>query len=513
MTESPFGSLPEGRRARRVSWPLWRQVRAALKLVQVRLRLPVVLVIAALVVGRWDVIRNHWDKLTRLASSESIALRAVSSDTEYFCPMDPGVVSDWPGKCGICNMALVRRKRGEAVALPDGVIARMQLSPYRIQLAGIQTAPASFRPLVREFESSGVVARARGAATVLLEISARQAPWVAEGQAADVGCADLPGHDPMAGRVRSVARAMADGWEYLRATIAIDDPPRELCAGMIAVARIKGPMAGLEPFRSLPADPPPLTPAEPRQVFVCPDHPGTIMLEPGRCPIERNQREPRPLAEHQRLRWWCPMHPAVTADQAGAVCRACGGMALQPRVVSYHPPGQVLAVPRSAVVDAGARKVVFVESMPGMFDGVEVVVGPRCGDFYPVVRGLEPGQKVATAGAFLLDAETRLNPSLAAGYFGAGRGERTTAPGPRTSASSGTTTAALALQELSPENRSLAERQKLCPVTNKPLGSMGAPTRVVVSGQIVFLCCDGCADALEREPAKYLARLAGPRSP
>ena len=66
---------------------------------------------------------------------------AVSADTEYFCPMDPGVVSDWPGRCGICNMALVRRKRGEAVALPDGVVARMQLSPYRIQLAGIQTAP------------------------------------------------------------------------------------------------------------------------------------------------------------------------------------------------------------------------------------------------------------------------------------------------------------------------------------------------------------------------------------
>ena len=93
-------------------------------------------------------------------------------------------------------------------------------------------------------------------------------------------------------------------------------------------------------------------------------------------------------------------------------------------MISYRPAGQVLSVPQSAVVDAGARKVVFVESMPGMFDGVEVVLGPRCGDSYPVVRGLEPGQRVAVAGAFLLDAETRLNPSLAAGYFGAGRGER-----------------------------------------------------------------------------------------
>ena len=84
----------------------------------------------------------------------------------------------------------------------------------------------------------------------------------------------------------------------------------------------------------------------------------------------------------------------------------------------------MLAVPQSAVVDTGARKVVFVEGMPGMFDGVEVTLGPRCGDFYPVERGLEPGQRIATAGAFLLDAETRLNPSLAASYFGAARGDR-----------------------------------------------------------------------------------------
>jgi hypothetical protein len=134
-------------------------VRSALRLARVRLRIPLVLVIAAIVVGRWDVIRNHWDKLTRSIPADSIASHPVSTDTEYFCPMDPGVVSDWPGRCGVCNMALVRRKRGEAVALPDGVVARMQLSPYRIQLAGIQTTPAGFQPLMRECESSGVVSR------------------------------------------------------------------------------------------------------------------------------------------------------------------------------------------------------------------------------------------------------------------------------------------------------------------------------------------------------------------
>jgi membrane fusion protein, copper/silver efflux system len=508
MTRLARGSTPTIRDSSRATAPIWRRAWAALKLAQVRLRIPIVLVVAALVVGRWELIRNYWDRLTRGNRSQSTALHAVSADTEYFCPMDPGVVSIWPGRCGICNMALVRRKRGEALALPDGVVARMQLSPYRIQLAGIQTAPATFQPLVREFESSGLVARAADAATVLLEIPARQAPWIAEGQTANLTCADLPGHDSIRGRVQFVEHRSADGWEYLRTAIAVNDPPGDLRIGMIAVARISIPMAALEPFRSLPADPPPLSAGEPRTVYVCPFHVDSLTVDSGRCPIDQKQKDPRPLNDFQRVRWWCPMHPDVTAGQPGSVCQACGGMTLKPRLISYAPAGQVLTVPGSAVVDTGACKVVFVETMPGMFDGVEVVLGPRCGDGYPVVRGLEYGQRVAFAGAFLLDAETRLNPSLAAGYFGAGRGERVSVSGPVASLPKASAPVRLArFQELAAEDRPLAERQKICPVTNKPLDSMGTPARVVVSGQVVFLCCDGCEGALKREPAKYLAKL------
>ena len=67
----------------------------------------------------------------------------------------------------------------------------MQLSPYRIQLAGIQTAPAMFRPLVREFKSSGLVALDGDAATVRLEIPARQAPWIATARQRTLPAANL----------------------------------------------------------------------------------------------------------------------------------------------------------------------------------------------------------------------------------------------------------------------------------------------------------------------------------
>jgi len=434
----PRDTVFNGHQQRLFPGSIWHKARSALKLLQVRLRVPLVLVFAAFVVGRWDVIRNYWDRLTRHPLTESVADRAVSSDTEYFCPMDPGVVSDWPGKCGICNMALVRRKRGEAIALPDGVVARMQLSPYRLQLAGIQTSPVAFRPLVREVESAGVVSRDRDGVTVQLDLPMRHASSISEGQAAEVVCLDLAGQDALAGHVAKVVRSSDGGWDFLRLTVVLDRTDQSLGAGMLATVRIRTPMAGVEPFRSMGAS---------------------------------------------------------------------------------NPPGQVLAVPQSAVVDAGSGKVVFIERMPGMFDGVEVVVGPKSGGFFPVVRGLEPGQNVAAAGAFLLDAETRLNPSLAAAYFGAARKERATPSGTKSDATAPISQKPAvprtpeALDGLSPADRVLAKRQSICPVTGKALGSMGTPSRIVVSGRAVFLCCGGCEDSFQREPAKYLAKLSASERP
>lgn len=187
-------------------------------------------------------------------------------------------------------------------------------------------------------------------------------------------------------------------------------------------------------------------------------------------------------------------------------------MELRPRAISFRPAGKVLAVPDSAVVDTGLRKVVFVEAMPGMFDAVEVSVGAPCAGYYPVIRGLDAGQRVAAAGAFLLDAETRLNPGLAATYFGAARRGGDSARIENATAKI-LAKAQLALDSLSPDDRMAAARQKVCPVTRKALGSMGAPRKIVVAGKTVFLCCEGCEDAVTSNPAKYVetpTRTAAP---
>jgi len=67
---------------------------------------------------------------------------------------------------------------------------------------------------------------------------------------------------------------------------------------------------------------------------------------------------------------------------------------------------------------------------------------------------------------------------------------------------------AATLAKLSPEDRATAERQRICPVSQEPLGSMGVPPKVTIEGRDVFICCGGCKEALEADPDEYLANLS-----
>ena len=58
-----------------------------------------------------------------------------------------------------------------------------------------------------------------------------------------------------------------------------------------------------------------------------------------------------------------------------------------------------------------------------------------------------------------------------------------------------------------PTDKELIEKQKTCPVTDQPLGSMGKPVKVVVKGRTVFLCCAGCKNRFFANPEKYLKKL------
>jgi hypothetical protein len=101
--------------------------------------------------------------------------------------------------------------------------------------------------------------------------------------------------------------------------------------------------------------------------------------------------------------------------------------------------------------------------------------------------------------------------SSAASLALAGCGERS-APAPRAADKTGDDAAEAkvqaALAKLPSEDRKLAEEQRFCAVLNdNRLGSMGAPVKVLVKGEPVFLCCEACEKKALADPEKTLAKV------
>lgn len=71
--------------------------------------------------------------------------------------------------------------------------------------------------------------------------------------------------------------------------------------------------------------------------------------------------------------------------------------------------GEALAVPKSAVLDTGSRKLVFVSRGEGRFDPREIRTGYLAGDYYQVLEGLREGEQVVTSANFLIDSESQLS--------------------------------------------------------------------------------------------------------
>jgi membrane fusion protein, copper/silver efflux system len=97
------------------------------------------------------------------------------------------------------------------------------------------------------------------------------------------------------------------------------------------------------------------------------------------------------------------------------------GMRLRPgmfvRAVFNERQENALVIPRSAVLDTGTRKLVYVAKENGVFEAREVQTGTPNNDLFPVISGVRPGERIVTNGNFLIDSQTRLTGGMT-GLFG-----------------------------------------------------------------------------------------------
>jgi Cu(I)/Ag(I) efflux system membrane fusion protein len=118
------------------------------------------------------------------------------------------------------------------------------------------------------------------------------------------------------------------------------------------------------------------------------------------------------------------LKPGSFVDAEILVDLTAGGGVVDPATGAQ--PGPVLLVPRSAVLEGGDRKLVYVmkqphgptengvERWPAIYEPREVRLGLRVGDDQVVLAGLSEAEEVVTRGQFLIDSQLQLTgrPSL-----------------------------------------------------------------------------------------------------
>lgn len=202
-----------------------------------------------------------------------------------------------------------------------------------------------------------------------LDIYEHEIGLIQYGQQVSMQTEAYPG-DVFTGRIALISPVLDEATRTIRARVHLDNPQQRLKPGMFMQAHIHVPL--LSDGQAAP------TGVEGQ--YTCPLHPEIVHKEPGQCP--------RCGMDLRRI--------------PGAAVRQVPGTAAGVR--SPTP----LAVPVTAVLDSGTRTLVYVEKARGEFASVVVTLGPRAGDFYPVLAGLHPGERVAVRGTFLLDSQFQI---------------------------------------------------------------------------------------------------------
>jgi len=208
---------------------------------------------------------------------------------------------------------------------------------------------------------------------VYLDIYEADIPWIRYGQQVEIAAEALPG-SVFKGQVTFVQPVVNEETRTVRVPVHVENKDHALKPGMFVSAVIKSALSGGGHA----------------------DHAvQTAVAAPAK--------------------YFCTMkcEGEKTYDQPGN-CPVCGMKLTQVPAAPAVSGAGLLAVPVSAVLDSGTRRIVYVEKSRGLFEAREVVLGPRTAGFFPVITGVAEGERVVTRGGFLIDSQFQItgHPSL-----------------------------------------------------------------------------------------------------
>lgn len=399
-----------------------------------RLRWALVALSAALAAGTWV-------EYARVAASP---VRAVA---RYHCPMHPAIVAERPGACPICGMDLARIHADDRTARPSGVpgLVPVDLTPERIQLIGLRTAPVARAEIAPTLRTVGFVTADEGGIAI---VAARFSGWierllvprsgspVKRGQrlAAIYSPELIAAQQIYLNAVRWESESTAakgasvierDARARLQLTGMSEEDIDELARRRqpMRLLHVRSPIDGyvgkkaalagayVQPGAEL------FEIADLSTLWVIAD---VHASEIGRVQVGQAARISVPGGSGPELDGTVSfVYPAVSTGSRTVQVRLAvrnPGLRLRPgmfaNVMLSARAVHGLVVPSEAIVDTGQIQYAFVKSGGGRLEPRQVRLGVRSGGKVHVLEGVAEGEEVVTTANFLVDSESRLRAAL-----------------------------------------------------------------------------------------------------